>query len=190
MYTVFFLKTLKIWDFIAQTRRFFRKSVCLEFWTSKPQFFLKVRDSHLIELFNKYYVLCSFRTICLTNVFLTNFQTFIFFAPKSRQVTPQNRLYLKNCPNLIFWHQTTHNWCPKSHAKFMSISARVQELFRKNRGGGVISPPGGQGLREGTIIWEGKDKFLPFPSQLYSNQIPVNAVLYIRLAAAPATLHL
>ena len=30
---------------------------------------------------------------------------------------------------------------------FMSISARVQELFRKNRGGGVISPPPPRRLR-------------------------------------------
>ena len=46
--------------------------------------------------------MCRFLAIRFTNVFLTNFQTFIFFAPKSREVTSQNRLYLIFCPNQIF----------------------------------------------------------------------------------------
>ena len=43
-----------------------------------------------------------FLAIRFTNIFLTNFQTFIFFAPKSREVTSQNRLYLNFCPNRFF----------------------------------------------------------------------------------------
>ena len=67
-----------------------------------------------------------------------NFQTFIFFAPKSREVTSQNRLYLKNNlpeSNFSFTRRRRIDvW--RVMPSFMSISARVQELFRENRGGG------------------------------------------------------
>ena len=69
---------------------------------------LKIRDIRLLELF-KYYILCSLLAIRFANVFLTNFQTFIFFSPpKSREVTSQNRLYLEMfLPESDFLHKTT-----------------------------------------------------------------------------------
>ena len=89
-----------------------------------------------------HHLLCKFLAIGFKNVFLTNFQTFIFFVPKSREVTPQNLLYL------IFWPESDF-FCIKRRRidvrrvmpSFMSISPRVQELFRKNRGGGGRDKP-------------------------------------------------
>ena len=108
---------------------------------SKTQNFKNPR----IHLF-KYYLLCRFLAIRFTNVFLTNFQTFIFFALKSREVTSQNRLYLNVLPESDFsFTRRRRSDVRRVMPSFMSISARVQELFRKNRGG-VISlppPPGG-----------------------------------------------
>ena len=46
---------------------------------------------------------------------------------------------------------------------FMSISARVQELFRKNRGG-RDKPPGGQGLTRALPGGGGETAPCPFPS--------------------------
>ena len=96
------LKILKILDFIAKTRHFFPKKLFSWNFGRKKLKISKIRDSHLLELFN-YYLLSSFLAIRFSNVFLTNFQTFIFFAPKSWEVTSQNRLYLNLfCPNRFF----------------------------------------------------------------------------------------
>ena len=74
-----FLKILKILDFIAKTKHFFPKKKYLILEVKKLKI-SKIRDSHLLELF-KYYPLCNFLAIRFTNLFLMNFQTFIFLAP-------------------------------------------------------------------------------------------------------------
>ena len=91
-----------------------------------------------------YYILCNFLAICFANVFLMSFQTFIFFTPKSREVTSQNRLYLNFFPESDFsFTRRRIIDVRRVMPSFMSISARVQELFRENRGGGKRPPPSG-----------------------------------------------
>ena len=85
----------------------FPKSCFLNFRGQKLKIF-KIRDSHLLELF-KYHLLFSFLAIRFTNVFLTNFRTFIFFRTKiaggdvTKSALPKKIV----SPNLIFLHQTT-----------------------------------------------------------------------------------
>ena len=65
------------------------------------------------------------------------FSNVYIFAPKSREVTPQNRLYLKNLlPESDFFATKRRRIdVRRVMPSFMSISAMVQELFLKNRGG-------------------------------------------------------
>ena len=131
-------------DFIAKTKHLFSKKVVFWNFIGQKLKILKIRDSHLLELF-KYYLLCSFLAIRFISIFLMNFQTFIFFAPKSREVTSQNRLYFKIWlpESDFFFTEWRRIDVRRGMPSFMSISARVQELFRKNRGVAEPPPPPG-----------------------------------------------
>ena len=135
-----FLKILEILDFIAKTSYFFQKSIFWHFRGQKLKI-SKFRDNHLLDLF-KYYILCKFLAIRSTNVFLTNFQTFIFFAPKSREVTSQNRLYLNFLPESDF---LSPDDVELMSGESCQVSCRYRLGFRsysgKTKEGGVISSP-------------------------------------------------
>ena len=140
-YIPVFWKFSKFWILQLNKVLFSKKVV---FWNFRDQKLKvsQIRDSHLLDLF-KYYLLCRFLAIRVTNVFLTNFQTFIFFRTKiaGGDVT-------KSAISQIFLPESDFSFTRRRRIdvrrvmpSFMSISARVQELFRKNRGGGRDKPP-------------------------------------------------
>ena len=90
-------------------------------------------------------MLCSFLAICFTNVFLTNFQTFILVRTKVAVGDVTKLAITKKIALIDFLASNDVELISRVMPSFMWISARVHELFRKNRGG-RDKPPGGQGL--------------------------------------------
>ena len=165
-----FLKILKILDFIATTRYFFPKKLCFwNFWGQKLKI-SKIRDSHLLDLF-KNYLLCRFLVIRFTNVFLTNFQTFIFFTPKLREVMSQNRL------DLNFFFLPESDFLSPDDVELMSgescqDSCRYRLWFRsysgKTEGGGAENAPRRLRVNIYWILWPDGDVVLFSVCDLYS----------------------
>ena len=105
---------------------------------------LKIRDIHLLELFN-YHHLSSFIAICITDVFLTNFQTSIF-SHQSRGRWRHQIVYVSN-----FLHESDFvdtkrhdppddDWCPEGHAKF-HVDIGYSSGVIPEKPWGVITPP-------------------------------------------------
>ena len=105
-YIPFFL-ILKILDYRAKIRHFFPPKFFFNFRGQKLKI-SKIRDSHLLELFNYYhYQLYSFLEIRFTNVFLMNFQTFILFRTKIAGGDVTKSAISKKMLESVFLHQTT-----------------------------------------------------------------------------------
>ena len=99
-------------------------------------------ESHLLELF-KYYLWCSFLAICFIKSIFDEFSNIYPFRTKivGGDAT-KSAISQCFCPNrILLTPDDVELMSGRVMPSFMSISARVQELFRKNRGGAILPPP-------------------------------------------------
>ena len=141
-YIPFFWKFSKFWILYLKQGTFFQKKSFFLNFSGQNLKISKIRDSHLLDLF-KCYLLCRFLAIRFTNVFLTNFQTFIFFSHQNCGRWRHKIGYFSIfCPNRIF---LSPDDVELMSGESCQVSCRYRLWFRcysgKKRGAGAENAP-------------------------------------------------